>query len=51
MYRLEILNLENKTIFEKWFYSLGEFKKFKNKCKYSKKIKIINIIDYSKLYD
>lgn len=51
MYRLELLNLENKTIFEKWFYSLETLKKFKNKCKYSKKIKIINIIDYSKLYD
>ena len=48
MYRLEILNLENKIIFEKWFYSLESLNKFKNKCKYSKKIKILSILDYSK---
>lgn len=39
MYKLEILNLLNHNVFEKWFYSEEALKKFKKKCKYSKEVK------------
>lgn len=48
MYKLEILNLLSHKVFEKWFYSEEGLKKFKRKCKYSKKVKILTILDYSK---
>ena len=47
MYQVRLLNVNYNTIFEKWFYSYEKLRKFKNKVKYSKKIKILDILDWS----
>ena len=41
-YKLIIYNLENKQMFEKYIKNEYFLRKFKNKCKYSKKIRIIS---------
>lgn len=46
MYKVEVLNLLNNKLFEKWFYSPYLLEEFKRKCKYSKKIKILSILKY-----
>ena len=46
MYEVNLLNLVNNKTFKKWYYSPYLLEKFKNKCKYSKKIKILSILKY-----
>lgn len=42
-YLITIINIESKQMFEKYIKNEYFLNKFKNKCKYSKKIKIIGI--------
>lgn len=51
MYEVELLNLENKKTFTKVFWNKYLKNNFVRKCKYSKKLKVLGISDYSKLYD
>lgn len=46
MYEVNCINLETNKDFSKIFYNYYLFKKFKNKCKYSKKILITSIVKY-----
>ena len=46
MYEVNLLNLVNNKTFKKWYYSSYLLEKFKNKCKYSKKNKILSILKY-----
>ena len=46
MYELRCINLENNKIFTKLFYNVKAKDYFKNRCKYSKKIKILSIVKY-----
>lgn len=41
MYEIEVMNLKTKAIFKKVFDSYYKFNLFKNKCKYSKKVKVL----------
>lgn len=47
MFEVECLNLINNKRFTKWFFSDISKDKFVRKCKYSKKIKVLGILDYS----
>lgn len=51
MFEIECLNLENNKTFTKMFWSIKKKNDFIRKCKYSKKIKVIRILDYCKFYD
>ena len=51
MFILTILDITNNKKFEKTYNNYYEYKKFINKVKYSKKLKIISIQDLSKWYD
>ena len=51
MYEIHLLNLQSNKEFTKIFWNKKEVDTFVNKCKYSKKVKIISIQDNSKLYD
>lgn len=51
MFEVDCLDLVKQTRFTKIFYGIKKLNDFKRKCKYSKKIKIIGISDYSKFYD
>lgn len=51
MFEIDCLNLINNKVFKKVFYSIKKKNDFIRKCKYSKKIKVIGISDYSHLYD
>ena len=51
MYEIECLDLETKKEFKKTFWNYHLFNKFINKCKRSKKVKILNIINNEKMYD
>lgn len=51
MYEVELLNLETKVIFTKVFWDKQLKNKFIRKCKYSKKLKVLGVSDYSRLYD
>jgi hypothetical protein len=44
MYKLDIINLESNKRFIKNFDSVYLMNKFLNKCKYSKRIKVVSII-------
>ena len=46
MYEVNCIDLINNKEFKKVFYSYYLLNKFKNKCKYSKKILITSIIEY-----
>lgn len=51
MYEVELLNLDTKKTFTKVFWSEYLKDNFVRKCKYSKKVKVLSIIDNSKFYD
>lgn len=51
MFEINILNIETNKTFSKIFYSEITMNKFLNKIKYSKKIKLLSINDYTKFYD
>ena len=51
MFVVNLLNLKNGIYFDKSFWSRKDFKDYIRKCKYSKDIKIVGILDYSHLYD
>ena len=51
MFELEIINLKTNAHFKKVFWNINTKNNFIRKCKYSKKIKIVNTYDYSKFYD
>lgn len=51
MFEVECLDLINNKVFTKVFYSIKKKNDFIRKCKYSKKIKVIRILDYSNMYD
>lgn len=51
MYEINLLVIENNKTFTKIFWSEYLMRKFINKCKYSKKLKVISITDNSKWYD
>lgn len=51
MFILTILNVKTNKTFEKIFYDYYTYKRFINKAKYSKLIKIISCQDFSKWYD
>lgn len=51
MYEVELLNLQNNKVFTKIFWSSYLKDNFVRKCKYSKKLKVLSIIDNSKDYD
>lgn len=40
-YKLTILNLENNTTFEKYIQNEYFLRKFKNKCRFSKRVRIL----------
>ena len=46
MYEVNCIDLSTNKSFKKVFDSYYLLNKFKNKCKYSKKIKITSIINY-----
>ena len=51
MYEVNYIDLELKKKLKKTFWNYHLFNKFINKCKHSKKIKILNIINNEKMYD
>lgn len=51
MYVVNVLNLNNNKKFEKVFWSNKLKNEFVRKCNYSNKVKILDILDYSHLYD
>lgn len=51
MFEVECLDLVNNKVFTKVFYSIKKKNDFIRKCKYSKKIKVIGILDWSVFYD
>ena len=51
MYEITLLNLQSNKEFTKTYWNKKELDKFVNKCKYSKKVKIISIKDNSIWYD
>ena len=51
MWELEIKNLKNGVLFTKTFYNERLKNNFIKKCSYSKKIKVIRVLNYSHLYD
>lgn len=51
MYIINILDINTNKTFKKEFNNEYFMRKFVKKCKYSKKLKIISIIDNSKFYD
>ena len=51
MFIIKILDMTTNKTFEKTYNDYYEYKKFINKLKYSKKLKIISIQDLSKWYD
>lgn len=51
MFEIECLDLINNKVFTKVFYSIKKKNDFIRKCKYSKKIKVIGINDWSVFYD
>lgn len=51
MFEIELINLKTNQKFTKSFWSKKLKNNFINKCKYSKKVKVIGILDYSHLYD
>lgn len=50
MYEVNCYNLKTKQRFTKIFWEYDDLMKFKNKCKYSKKIIITSIVDNERLY-
>ncbi len=46
MYEVNCINLKTKEKFSKIFYSEYLLNKFKNKCKYSKKVLITSVVNY-----
>lgn len=51
MYEVLLLNLFNNKIFSKVFWSGYQKDNFVRKCSYSKKVRVVGIIDYTKYYD
>lgn len=51
MYIVECKNLLTNKVFEKTFYNHILKNDFVRKCKYSKKIKVLSVLDYTNLYD
>ena len=51
MFEVELLNLKTNQKFIKRFWEIKKKNNFINKCKYSKKVKILSILDWSHLYD
>ena len=51
MFEIKCLDLITNKIFYKIFWSIKKKNDFIRKCKYSKKIKVIEILDYSNIYD
>ena len=50
MYEVELLNLENNKTFTKVFWNEHLKNNFVRKCRYSKKVKVLCVIDNSKFY-
>ena len=46
MYQVKCLNLITQEVFEKMFEFYDDFRKFINRCRYSKKIKVISWFKY-----
>ena len=51
MFEIELLNLKTNETFKEIFFSVKAKDNFVRKCKYSKKVKIITIVDWSYLYN
>ena len=51
MFEVECIDLKTGKCFGKIFYSEKLKDNFVRKCRYSKKIKVINVIDWSRYYD
>lgn len=51
MYEITLLNLKTNSSFTRVFYDVRLKDNFIRKCKYSKKVKIINIVNYEYLYN
>jgi len=51
MYEVKLLNLETRKTFTKTFWSTYLKDNFIRKCKYSKTLKVLSVIDNSKYYD
>ena len=48
---VKCLNLKSNEVFELEFWNIKKYNDFKRKCNYSKKIKILCVIDNTKYFD
>lgn len=46
MYKVILKNLQNNKVFEKFFENPYLLNKFKNKCRFSKKVEIIGVVKH-----
>ena len=51
MFEIELINLKTNKKFTKSFWPIKKKNDFIRKCKYSNKVKITEILDYSHLYN
>lgn len=51
MYEVKCHDLKKDNVFTKIFWDYRKYNSFVNKCRFSKVIKVISIIDNSKYYD